>query len=410
MRIIPQKSTKFDEKITRFIQKNLKYIFVVIVVIAAVTIRYLFAGFISGDTVLYFVPWAEHLSNNGGFAGIATLQSDYPVAYQYLLAITTFLPFSALSRVKIIVMAFDFGNAIMVMALVKKLLKLPKNSFLPWIGFVISLFAPTVLLNSAIWGQCDNIYTFFLLLTLYLLLGEHFLWAFVAYGLAFSFKLQAIFLLPFLFFFYLKTRKLSLFNFLWIPVTYLLVYIPALVTGKPITQLFEAYSLQVAEYPQMVLNLGNFYTLLPNDYAVLHIPAMILTGIVLLMAYSYFLSKTDLKIENEKLIDVALLTVLICVYFLPGMHERYLYAADVLAIVYLFIHSKRWILPLLVWLISQNGYAPVLWGFGPIFDPKLLALVWLGLIGYLIWDIARTARQPSQDYPPSVFSQITPVE
>jgi Gpi18-like mannosyltransferase len=133
-----------------------------------------------------------------------------------------------------------------------------------------------------------------------------------------------------------------------------------------------------------------------------------LTGIVLLMSYSYFFSKTDLKIENEKLIDVALLTVLICVYFLPGMHERYLYTADVLAIVYLFIHSKRWILPLLVWLISQNGYAPVLWGFGPIFDPKLLALVWLGLIGYLTWDVVKITSQPPQENPSNLPLHPTP--
>ena len=397
MKPIPQGSTPFDDKVTHFVHDNLRYIFIVIVVISAVVIRYLFAGFISGDTVKYFVPWAEHISNNGGFAGIATLESDYPVAYQYLLAITTFLPFSALSRIKIIVMFFDFCNAIMIMLLIKQLLKLSNQSLVPWMGFAISLFAPTVLLNTAIWGQCDNIYTFFLLLMLLFLLRERFLWAFVAYGLALSFKLQAVFLLPFLVFLYFRIRKFSLVNFLWVPITYFLVFIPALIVGKPINQLFEAYSLQVAEYPYMVLNLGNLYNLLPDDFAVLHIPALILTGIVLLTVYSYILFSPKLNFVDHKIIDVALLTVLTCVYFLPSMHERYLFSADIIAIVYLFLHPKRWILPLLIWVISQNGYAPVLWGFGPIFEPKLLALIWLGLIGYITLDIVNDTKQPSQE-------------
>ena len=52
------------------------------------------------------------------------------------------------------------------------------------------------MLNSAAWGQCDSIYAAFCLGSLYFLLRGRTWWACVFFGLALSFKLQAIFFLP----------------------------------------------------------------------------------------------------------------------------------------------------------------------------------------------------------------------
>ena len=67
-------------------------------------------------------------------------------------------------------------------------------------GFVIPygavLFTPTVFINSGIWGQCDVIYSTFVILALYKLYHKKYLPAFILLGVGFAFKLQAVFVLP----------------------------------------------------------------------------------------------------------------------------------------------------------------------------------------------------------------------
>ena len=60
------------------------------------------------------------------------------------------------------------------------------------------LFAPTILLNSAFWGQSESTFTAFLLLCIYFLMAEPSNLACLAFGVTFAFKLQAIFLAPLL--------------------------------------------------------------------------------------------------------------------------------------------------------------------------------------------------------------------
>ena len=69
-------------------------------------------------------------------------------------------------------------------------------------AFTVIWISPVVLFNSSMWAQCDSIYTFFALLAVYLLYKEKNIPAFVFLGIALSFKLQAIFVLPFFLFIY----------------------------------------------------------------------------------------------------------------------------------------------------------------------------------------------------------------
>ena len=77
---------------------------------------------------------------------------------------------------------------------------------------------PTAFSNSALWGQCDSIYTAFVVFTLYFMLEEKYNLAFIMYGFALTFKLQAIFILPCIGIIFLKNRKFSILKILWIPI------------------------------------------------------------------------------------------------------------------------------------------------------------------------------------------------
>lgn len=77
------------------------------------------------------------------------------------------------------------------------LLRFAKRYGIGLIG-VLALFLPNIAFwyNSFIWGQLDSIYTFFVVLTFYLLLKRQPLAAFLAFVLALNAKLQAVIFLP----------------------------------------------------------------------------------------------------------------------------------------------------------------------------------------------------------------------
>jgi Gpi18-like mannosyltransferase len=47
-------------------------------------------------------------------------------------------------------------------------------------------------------------------------------------------------------------------------------------------------------------------------------------------------------------------------FFLPRMHERYFYLADVISLLYAFYNPRRWYLPVLIILASTLSYMPYL--------------------------------------------------
>ena len=58
------------------------------------------------------------------------------------------------------------------------------------------ILLPTVVMNSSIWGQCDAIYVTFCVGSVYFLIKKRPWLAAAFFGVAFTFKLQAIFFLP----------------------------------------------------------------------------------------------------------------------------------------------------------------------------------------------------------------------
>jgi Gpi18-like mannosyltransferase len=281
---------------------------------------------------------------------------------------------------------FDFTSAIFILLIIRHILKLEKTNLLPYLAYGVALFIPPVLLNSAVWGQCDIIYTCFILISIYLFLRKKSTWAFVSYGIALAFKLQALFVMPVLFLLYFKERKFSALNFLLIPLASFIIYIPAWILGKPLSDIIQAYTFQVGEYLALVLNYSNFYSLLPDNYGYFSQTGMIILFGLLFVFYIYLFSN-DFILKNSDYIIVTMITVMLCTYFLPAMHERYMFSVDLLAVIYLFIYPHRFYVSLLIWLINANAYLPALYGFGPIVDYRAMALVYLGLLCLIVYQL-----------------------
>ena len=244
---------------------------------------------------------------------------------------------------------------------------------LPWL---VILFLPTVILNGSVWAQCDSIYTTFVLLSLYLLLKEKYSLSFLSLGIAFSFKLQFIFILPLFIILYFVNKKFKIWNFLLIPLGNIIMCTPVLLMGMPLINCFTTYLDQTTNYSvYLTRNLANIFTILPNEKIIGYI-FFIITGLIFLGLLIYFIKRKK-EITKEEMVCISLLGILIAVYFLPFMHERYMFMADIISVIWYFIYRKKIYIPIIINLTSLAGYSVYLFGMDylPLWVFSLLMLI-----------------------------------
>ena len=333
-----------------------KAIVMIGVILISILIKYFFFSFESGDYKRFLFKWYNILSEEGLMSVVNGL-GNYNPPYLTLLYLLTFLPGAPIIKIKMLSVVFDILMGF-IGYLIVRVLTNKKHAYLSWLVIIL---LPTVILNSSMWAQCDSIYTTFVLLSLYLLLKEKYFLSFLILGVAFSFKLQFIFILPLFVILYFVNKKFSIFNFLLIPLGNILMCLPVILMGMPIMNCFTTYLEQTTDYSvYLTRNLANIFQLLPNIKVIGYI-FIIITGLLFLGLLIYFMKRKK-KIEREEIISVALLSVLIAVAFLPFMHERYMFMADVLSVIWYFIYKRKIYIPIIVNLSSLAGYSVYLFG------------------------------------------------
>ncbi len=333
-----------------------KTILIISVILISILIKYFFFSFESGDYKRFLFKWYNILSEEGLMSVVNGL-GNYNPPYLTLLYLLTFLPGAPIIKIKMLSVVFDILMGF-IGYLIVRVLTDNKHAYLSWLVIIL---LPTVILNSSMWAQCDSIYTTFVLLSLYLLLKEKYSLSFLILGVAFSFKLQFIFILPLFVILYFVNKKFSIFNFLLIPLGNILMCLPVILMGMPIMNCFTTYLEQTTDYSvYLTRNLANIFQLLPNIKVIGYI-FIIITGLLFLGLLIYFMKRKK-KIEKQEILSVALLSVLIAVYFLPFMHERYMFMADVLSIIWYFVYKRKIYIPIIINLSSLAGYSVYLFG------------------------------------------------
>lgn len=185
---------KLSKKIWNFIEQKKDIIFFIGITIIAWLVRILLINNVSGDFRTFIEKWFYELKDNGGLYGLKIDIGDYNSPYLTILALLTYLPIKPIISVKIVSIIFDYICALTMMKIVQNLLKNNKNKkFFALLTYAIVLFLPTVILNSACWGQADSIYVAFILISIKYLLEEKYLKSFIFLGISFAFKLQVYF-------------------------------------------------------------------------------------------------------------------------------------------------------------------------------------------------------------------------
>ena len=81
----------------------------------------------------------------------------------------------------------------------------------------------------------------------------------------------------------------------------------------------------------------------------------------------------------EEAVLFSLVSAVALPFFLPHMHERYFYMADVLSIVYATMRPSRWYLPVLIIGASFFSYMAFLSSSIPLFGPLIVNEEILGI-------------------------------
>ncbi len=334
-------------------------LFILMITILAVWLRISLLDFKSGDYLAFTKLWFTAIQTQG----IDALKSDfsnYTPSYLYLLYIMArFFPgLTKVVAIKIPSVLADFVCAGFIYRIVQ--IKNPKVALF---AYAAVLFAPTVFLNGSFWGQADSIFTAALIACIYFILKQRNSPAFLSFGIAFAFKLQAIFLMPFLIGLLLK-KTVSWRHFLFIPSVYFLSIVPAWIIGRPLIDLFGVYSSQTELYSKLTKHAPTFYSWLPETRELIKFfyPAglAISSGIILLYWISIY--KSSAKITSQRLIGLALLSLLLVPFFLPKMHDRYFFPADVLSIAFGFYVPGYFFVPVVINIVSFFAYQPFLFG------------------------------------------------
>ena len=343
-------------------------------------------SFISWDYIFFLHSWYNIIVDNG----LASLQRGFynqNVPYLYLLSLASILlpNISALVAVKAISIIFDFTLAFFVYKCVA--LKYSRTETVPLLAALVTILLPSVILNGSVWGQCDSIYTVFLVACLYALLRRRQAWAFIAFGLSFAFKLQAVFLAP-LFLWMLMKKQVNWRYFLLSPLVYLVTLIPAWLFGRPLRELLLIYIDQGAEYSRLSERAPNLYQWIPNQYYSWYPLGIVFTALVVL-GIALLVFKSRVNMTGDLLVYLATFSVLIVPFLLPKMHDRYFFPADVIAVIFAFYFPKYWPTPVVIGSVSVLAYLPFLYGVTPVPLP-LLAVFLLILIVVLGRKLLRT--------------------
>ncbi len=369
---------------------NLKKIENVLALLLFMTLGFILRLFmfneISGDFGNFLSPWLSQIRNNGGFLALKNSFSDYTPPYLYIMAFITYLPFQDIYSLKMISVIFDFICAALIAKIIQK--KFNKE-WLTVISFSILLFLPTVFLNGAYWAQCDSIFTAFLLASVLAMIEKKHFSAFVFYGIAFSLKLQAVFLLPLYIALLIKNEFHFKYLFI-IPVCYIVFILPNALLGRPLTDLFMIYVHQTSTYnTQLTLYAPNLYQWFSNDQIFLYAGVTLSLSVVLLVFYLLFVNKV--RVTKEIIIKLSLLFLLIIPFTLPSMHERYFFPADVFSIAYAFYFPAYFIVAILVQLGSFFSYGPFIFGKESI-PMAYVPFFMLAAIIIVVFDLIKTIK------------------
>ena len=358
-----------EDKILNFLQQNSGLLATVAITFFAVLIRVAGFNFESGDYKVFIKPWIHYMKEHGNILGIASVSSNYTPPSLLLYSLLSYFPeVFTLWAVKISSSVFDF---IIAFFSYKIMLNLTENIKKSLLVYSLILFCPTVFLNSAVWGQCDSIFTAFLTISLYFFLKDKKKESLFFFGLALSFKLQAIFILPFFIFMYIY-RKWNIVEVLYSIIGFFTLNIPLWFFGVPILKWARVYLGQIrSSIGSLTANAPTIYAIIPTNDKI-----GIIFVLIILISLTFYILHSKSKCSKETIILLFLVCSSFIPFILPHMHERYFYIADILSIIYVVYNPRKWLISIFIIFPSLITYTNYLYAEQcGVFSLQILSII-----------------------------------
>lgn len=338
----------------------IKYAVLLFVSFLAVYIRYLGRDVLSDDIKNCVTGWSDELVSAGpGINSLLNYTGDYAMTYVFLIWLLIKLPVPLLYSLKAVNVLFDFGLAVVVGRIIKYFR--PENDYSFCWGYCVTLLLPNVFLNSSFWGQCDAIYTFFLLAAFLCLLYKKYPIVMILFGMALSVKLQSVFMLPFLLVAYWLLKEFSVLQFLIVPIVMMAMNIPAIIAGHSPLIAFTAYARQIGGYPWLYYFYPNLYFFFQARPYYLFGSGAILLTVTAFLIFVVLLVEKKVELNRENMVPILLWTAYTCTFFLPTMHERYGYFAELIAVILGILNFRRSWVPIGMLLCILPKYLSALY-------------------------------------------------
>lgn len=356
-----------ETRFKNWVEKNVVYIAFLAVAVIGIAIRFGFRDYLSGDAYTYLLPWYEEIKKNGSLHGLDIQVGNYNLLYQFFIAVFTYIPIDDLYAYKIFSIIFDVALAILGTLWIKELSG--GDMWKCLLAFTGIFLSPVVMMNSALWAQCDSIYSFFCILTFYLLYKKRFYMAMVFWGIAFLFKLQAVFILPFILLLYLKSRQFSIKHFSGSVGIIVLAAVIGVLQGRSITDILTIYKDQISLDPQRIFwnypGFSNFFVKSdgPSEYNLYVKDMCMLLAICILGIICAWILWKKIELEKYSFLYLAFLLTYAGILFMPSMHERYGYIYEVLAVLILIYDRKTALLCIALQICTMITYSSYLFAY-----------------------------------------------
>ena len=354
IRTIKKKSEDCSLFLRNLFDKNVLWIFILVVTALSLTIRYLVITYPTNDVVGYILNgWMSDIEKVG-FRNFYTINADYSPLYLFLLACFTKLPkgekisingysyyINDMYYVKSIYFLMDLLIALGIYLIVRHV---TKDRVKATIVYCVFLLLPVQFTNSALWGNADSMYFCCFIYCLYFLLKrkDHLVWFF--FGLSLSLKMQSVFILPFLFY-VMFSGRLKFYPIYMAFVALILSFVPSYICGASFKEPFHYFAAQIGGYSQLTLGCANFwkfFSVVNMDSASSPLnKASVFIGLSMILLFTAIVYIRKIKLTDENIVYTACFLIGIVPFFLPHMHERYFYSLDVLLLLYALIKNER---------------------------------------------------------------------
>lgn len=342
-----------------------------------------------GGDMDYWRSWTEHLAEKGyeGFKG------NYPPLYVHWLYIVgkvmvlldqpievnNLLKF--LTQIPVVVSHLVLTRIVFSLLMHRSIHGAKLHAVM-----LLTVLNPALLLNGPIWGQVDIFPVTFIVCALYLLLLNNYLYlALPLFTLAVLTKFQMICFAPVFGIIFFRDIKNTLIGSVISFVIVALVLFPMALTDSVEHIIRQAYIDTLGQYPYTTYNAANLWMLLtgntwPDSYVFFGfkegtIAASLFTakhlGILFFAIACLWAFMRGMKQQfRNDTIDYSLSEAGQHVFYamfcaaaffvlLPGMHERYLVPATVIALIYSAIYPERMIYAVLLTLATSLNIAMI---------------------------------------------------